>query len=89
DNRHELTMDESGARRLDPPAAQRLNEIAAPALVLPADHDPPDALRESRVLAARIPNARLIQIPHVDHVVNMRKPAEFNRVVLGFLSEVV
>ncbi|HEX9122768.1 MAG TPA: alpha/beta hydrolase, partial [Actinomycetota bacterium] len=46
DNRHELTMDESGARRLDPPAAQRLNEIAAPALVLPADHDPPDALRE-------------------------------------------
>jgi pimeloyl-ACP methyl ester carboxylesterase len=41
------------------------------------------------LLAARIPHARLVQIPGTDHVVNMRQPAEFNRVVLGFLGEVL
>jgi len=35
-----------------------------------------------------IPRARLVEIPDVDHVINVRKPAEFNRVVLAFLSEV-
>ncbi len=41
DNLHELTMDESGEIAIDPPAAERLGEIEAPTLVLPADHDPP------------------------------------------------
>jgi pimeloyl-ACP methyl ester carboxylesterase len=89
ENGQELTMDESGERHLDPPAVARLHEISVPTLVLPADHDPPDAQRESRVLAERIPGARIVRIADVDHVVNMRRPAEFNRVVLGFLDEVV
>jgi pimeloyl-ACP methyl ester carboxylesterase len=89
DNMHEVTMDESGARWLEPPAATRLGEISVPTLVLPADHDPPDMRRKSRVLADGIRSARLVQIPDVDHVVNMRKPAEFNVVVLAFLGEVL
>ncbi|MGZ8585174.1 MAG: alpha/beta fold hydrolase, partial [Actinomycetota bacterium] len=73
----------------DPPAFARLEDVAAPTLVLPADHDPPGTERICRVLADRIPGARLVQIPDVDHVVNVRKAAEFNRVVLGFLAEVL
>ena len=89
DNLHELTMDESARVDIDPPAIRRLEQVAAPTLVLPADHDPPWTERICRVLAARIPNARLVQIPDVDHVVNMRKPGEFNDVVLEFLGEVL
>ena len=82
-------MDESGEIAIDPPAAARLAEIAAPTLVFPADHDPPWHGRICQVLVEQIPNARLEQIPETDHVLNMRRPDEFNRVVLAFLGEVL
>jgi 3-oxoadipate enol-lactonase len=88
DNLHVITMDESGAARLDE-AFPRLPEIDVPTLVLPADHDPPVFRRLSREVAARIPNARLVEISDTDHVISARRPAEFNRVVLGFLGEVL
>ena len=89
DNLQELTMDESGEEELDPPAFARLEEIVAPTLVLPADHDPPWHMRICEVLVERIPNARLVRIPETDHVINVRRPAEFNRAVLEFLGEVL
>ena len=39
DNIHEVTIDESAAEELDPPAALRLGEIDVPTLVLIAEHD--------------------------------------------------
>ena len=45
-------------------------------------------VRVCRVLADGIPDARMVQIPRTDHVVNMREPAGFNRMVLDFLREV-
>jgi len=89
DNIHELTMDESGERELDPPAAGRLGEIEAATLVLPADHDPPWHERMCELIAETVRGARLIRIPDTDHVIPVRRPAEFNRVVLGFLGEVL
>jgi len=89
DNLQELMMDESGEEELDPPAFARLEEIRAPTLVLPAEHDPPWHGRICEVLVERIPNARLVRIPETDHVLNMRKPAEFDEVVLAFLGEVL
>jgi 3-oxoadipate enol-lactonase len=88
DNAHELTMDESAAVDVEPPAAERLRQVRVPTLVLPADHDPPEMARISGLLAEGIPGARLVQIPRTDHVVNMRQPEAFNRVVLAFLREV-
>ena len=41
DNLHVITMDESGQREIEPSANERLEDISAPTLVLPADHDPP------------------------------------------------
>lgn len=88
DNIHELTMDESGERELDPPAAERLDEIHAPTLVLPADHDPPWHERMCEVLAEKIRGARVVRIPETDHVIPLRRPDEFNSVVMAFLGEV-
>ncbi len=89
DNLHELTMDESAEIGIDPPAAGRLGEIEAPTLVLPADHDPPWHERICLELAEGIRGARLVRIPETDHVIPLRRPAEFNRAVLGFLGEVL
>lgn len=86
DNLHELTMDESAAEELDPTAIERLHEIACPTLILPADHDPPHMRRTSEILAERIGPARIERIPDVDHVLNLRAPETFNRLVLGFLE---
>jgi pimeloyl-ACP methyl ester carboxylesterase len=89
DNIHELTMDESGERELDPPAAEWLDEIHAPTLVLPADHDPPWLERMCEVLAEKVRGARLVRIPETDHVIPLRRPDEFNSVVMAFLGEVL
>jgi pimeloyl-ACP methyl ester carboxylesterase len=40
------------------------------------------------ILAERIPNARRVDIGQSDHVIAMRRPAEFNAAVLAFLGEV-
>jgi 3-oxoadipate enol-lactonase len=88
DNIHEMTMDESGAAELEPPAIERLEELAVPTLVMAADHDPPFMRRICDILTSRISGARRVDIPQTDHVIAMRRPAEFNAAVLTFLGEV-
>jgi pimeloyl-ACP methyl ester carboxylesterase len=87
DNIDEMGRDESDAERLEPSAYERLHEIAVPTLVMPADHDPPEMARIARTLVERIPGARLVEIAETDHVLNMRRPREFNETVLAFLDE--
>jgi 3-oxoadipate enol-lactonase len=87
DNLHELTMDESGAERLDPPAAHRLGEIDVPTLVLAAEFDPPDMLRVNDFLAREIMGSRKVVVEGADHVVNLRQPERFEELVLGFLTD--
>ena len=87
DNIHELTMDESGAERLDPPAAHRLAEIDVPTLILEAEHDPPDMRRVSDFLAVEIMGSRKVVVAGADHVVNLRQPDRFEELVLPFLAE--
>jgi 3-oxoadipate enol-lactonase len=87
DNLHEITMDESGAEVLDPPAARRLGEIDVPTLVMIADHDPPDMQRIGDLIARGILGARKVTIEEADHVVNLRQPEAFERSLMPFLSE--
>lgn len=89
DNLHELTMDESGRQHPTPSAYERLQEIIVPTLVVSPDHDPPETERVCRLVAERIPDGRFVKVADSDHVVNMRQPAEFNRIVLEFLGEVL
>ena len=89
DNLHEITMDESGEEQLDPPAAHRLSEIDVPTLVVIAEHDPPFSRRVGDVIARGILGARSVTIEGADHVVHLRRPEEFNRVLLAFLADAV
>lgn len=73
---------------LDPPAAERLSEIAAPTLILYGDKDIADVRAAAGPLAAAIPGARLAVIPDAAHLPQMERPDFFNRVVLDFLLEV-
>ena len=86
DNLHEITMDESGAEELDPPAARRLGEIDIPTLVMIADHDPPDMKRAGDLIARGIMGARKVTVEGADHVVNLRQPEVFERWLLEFLA---
>jgi 3-oxoadipate enol-lactonase len=87
DNIHEITMDESGQERLDPPAAHRLGEIDVPTLILEAEQDPPEMRRIAELLARGIMGSRRIVVEGADHVINMRQPERFEELILGFLDE--
>ncbi|HYF12318.1 MAG TPA: alpha/beta hydrolase, partial [Actinomycetota bacterium] len=87
DNIHQLTMDESGKERLDPPAAHRLGELDVPTLVLDAEHDPPSQHRIADLLAREIIGAHRLVVEGADHVVNLRQPDRFDELVLPFLAD--
>jgi pimeloyl-ACP methyl ester carboxylesterase len=88
DNIHELTMDESAIEELDPPALTRLGEIRVPALVVIAAHDPPSMQRAGELIAAGIPDSRLVTFEDADHVVSLRTPTQLNEALTGFLTAV-
>lgn len=87
DNVHQLTMDESGKERLDPPAAHRLGELDMPTLILDAEHDPPYHHRIAELLAREIIGAHMVVVGGADHVVNLRQPERFDELALPFLAD--
>jgi pimeloyl-ACP methyl ester carboxylesterase len=73
-------------RGLDPPAAQQLDKIAVPALIVVGERDLPDFLAISTLLERRIPQRHKIVMRGVGHMSNMEDPAHFNDVVLSYLA---
>lgn len=73
-------------RGLDPPATERLHEIAAPTLVLLGERDLPDFHAIADRIADDVPGARKIVLPGVGHMANMETPERFNTEVLAFLA---
>jgi pimeloyl-ACP methyl ester carboxylesterase len=71
----------------EPRALERLEEVRAPTLVIVPEHDIPEVHTVGELLTAGIPGARSVTIPGTDHLVNVREPAAFDRVVLDFLEE--
>jgi pimeloyl-ACP methyl ester carboxylesterase len=82
-----VDLEKSPPAGLDPPAATRLGEITAPALVVVGDADVPTVLEIADQLVAGIPNARKAVIHDAAHLPNMEHPEEFNRTVSDFLLE--
>ena len=72
----------------DPPAAERLAEIAAPTLIVYGDKDVHDVRQAAGPLASTILGAQLAVIPDAAHLPQMERPELFNEIVLGFLLEV-
>jgi pimeloyl-ACP methyl ester carboxylesterase len=73
---------------LEPPAIERLHELAAPTLVILGDLDDPSIAAIGDLLATRIQGARKAIIPGAAHLPNMDQPEHFNQQVLAFLQEV-
>ena len=85
---------ESGAttedliRALDAIAAadfgKRLAEIRMPVLLVSGAADP--SLPSAKLLAQRLPNARLVEIPGAGANPNLEQPAAYNKLLTDFLS---
>jgi pimeloyl-ACP methyl ester carboxylesterase len=73
---------------LRPPAVGRLGEVEVPTLVIVGDLDTVFVQAAAQALAQGIPGARKLVVPGVAHMVNLEKPAEFERAVLDFLAKV-
>lgn len=71
---------------LDPPSITRLDEIVAPTLVVVGDRDVPEALRQSELVAMRVPRTRKVVIPNTAHLIALEQPERLTQVVLDFLS---
>ncbi|AFZ66756.1 alpha/beta fold hydrolase [Deinococcus peraridilitoris] len=63
-----------------------LQDIRAPSLVIHGDLDPLVPVGNGRMLAQRLPGARLHEYPGIGHMPIMECPDEFNRDVLEFLG---
>lgn len=71
---------------IDPPAIDRLDELQLPMLVVLGELDMPGIHEISEMLVEANPNAEMVTIPDVAHMVNMEKPEEFNELLLEYLS---
>ncbi|HLY36815.1 MAG TPA: alpha/beta hydrolase [Candidatus Binatia bacterium] len=67
--------------------APRLRNVEQPALVIVGANDRL-SLAPSRALAAALPRAHLVVVEGAGHVVNLARPAEFNRALGDFLADV-
>lgn len=65
----------------------RLSEITHPTLVMTGTEDTLVAPANSRLIAERIPGARLIEFEDTGHVFFTEKPDEVNRVLIDFFRE--
>ena len=70
----------------DPPAADRLGELHLPTLVLIGDHEVQGIVDSCQAIARDVPQARLELLAGADHLPNLSRPDEFDRLVLDFLA---
>jgi pimeloyl-ACP methyl ester carboxylesterase len=69
----------------DVPAASRLGDLAIPVLVIVGAHDTPFILAAADYMVDHLPSATKVVIADAAHLPNMDQPAEFQRVLEGFL----
>ena len=67
-------------------AYSRLGQIAAPTLVIHGEADGLIPAANARLLAEKIPGAKLVLIPDASHIFETDKPGEAHRAILEFLS---
>ena len=72
----------------DPPAIDRLGEIACPTLAIVGERDMSDFRIIADILSRGIPGARQVVLAGAGHMANMEAPSKFNRAVADFLAEV-
>jgi len=73
-------------RLIDPPAVERLEELDLPMLVVVGELDMPGIHDIAKRIVAADPNAELVEVPGVAHMVNLEAPERFNELLLQYLS---
>ncbi len=71
---------------LDPPAAQRLDAIRQPVLIVAGALDNSEILRAADVMAQGFADQRKVILPDCAHLPNMEQPQAFNTALLDFLD---
>lgn len=69
-------------------ATPALASIRVPALVLTGERDALTPPAVGKAMADRIPGAEFHVIPRAAHLSNLENPAEFNRLLAGFLAKI-
>jgi pimeloyl-ACP methyl ester carboxylesterase len=87
ENPQAITDEGDLERGIDPPATKRLGEIGVPTLIVLGAQDVEDINEMWAEYGPRIPGSRTVVIDRADHVVAMRRPKEFNELLLAFLTE--
>ena len=73
-------------RSIQPLAIERLAELGLPMLVVIGELDMPGIHEIAALLVEANPNAELVTIPDVAHMVNLEAPDRFNELLLEFLG---
>lgn len=71
---------------LEPPAYDRVVDIAVPALIMVGDHDLSPTLAQYEYLVSTIPRADGCRFPDSAHIPSVEQPADFERVLLEWLD---
>lgn len=71
---------------LQPPAAERLDELRCPVLAIAGALDLSDVAQVALHLEASAPRARAVVLPDVAHMIGMERPHELVRLVTEFLG---
>ena len=72
----------------EPPARERLAEIAVPTLVAVGTEDVPDMLEIAELLERSIPRARKVVLEGAGHLPSLEQPDDLKRLVLDFLRPI-
>lgn len=70
--------------KMEPPASERLGEIATPTLAIVGELDLPSRFDIVSQLTEKMPNAQALTLAGGAHMVTMEQPEEFNRLLLEF-----
>ncbi|MDT9692748.1 alpha/beta hydrolase [Streptomyces sp. P9(2023)] len=68
-------------QQTDPPAFDRLGEIAAPTVLALGELDRPEVVRCNEEMAERIPRCRLVRLAACDHYPTLREPETCARLI--------
>jgi pimeloyl-ACP methyl ester carboxylesterase len=74
------------AQNLDPPAAEQLDKLRCPALLITGGRDIPYNEAVRKAMQARLPGAKDVFLPDASHMANMEQPDIVNRAIADFAT---
>ncbi len=74
------------AERVD--SVPLLSQVACPTQIIVGELDTATPLADAKLMAERIPHARLATIPEAAHLSNLEEPDRFNEALRSFLAAI-